>query len=192
MEQFSRSAASSAVLTAPPQCARHAAPWGPLTRGLRQTPRACGQLSAYGFCRPAPLTAANREAKSSSGARRTGAGRLYLSRQRSIPHGSTNVFKYLYQYNTLGLPLYIYTGARGCDRDVYIVQRRCAASSADCVANTLWVHDNADRQPPACARGPPATASCRCSSAGGGRGCGRPRGGWRPLVVIRITATPAH
>ena len=55
---------------------------GPLTGGLRQTPRACGQLSACGFCRRAPRTAADREAKSSSGARRTGAGRL-TARERA-------------------------------------------------------------------------------------------------------------
>ena len=58
---------------------------GPLTRGLRQTPRACGQLSAIGFRREAPRTAAHLAAKRSSDARRTGAGRLtatdpYLNR----------------------------------------------------------------------------------------------------------------
>ena len=55
------------------QATRHG---GPLTGGLRQTPRACGQLSACGLRRDAPRTAAGVAAKSSSGARRTGAGRL--------------------------------------------------------------------------------------------------------------------
>ena len=43
---------------------------------LGQTPRACGQLSACGLRREAPRAAADLAAKRSSGARRTGAGRL--------------------------------------------------------------------------------------------------------------------
>ena len=64
------------------QATRHG---GPLTGGLRQTPRACGQLSACGFLLRAAGSARHPEQKSSSGARRTGAGRLpatdlYLNR----------------------------------------------------------------------------------------------------------------